>query len=272
MIIQGGADTTMICKEIIKIIENAYSRAYALEWDNVGLLAGRDDKEVQRIYVALDATDEVIDAASAYHANMLITHHPLIFSGLKRINNQDFIGRRIIKLIQNDISYYAMHTNYDVKGMAALSGEKMQFKEAEVLEVTAEDPETNLLEGIGRITELTSPITLQVCCQKVKEAFQLNEVKVFGELGQKVQRIAICPGSGKSVIPEALKRNADVLITGDIGHHEGIDANAQGLAVIDAGHYGIEHIFIEDMKQYLEKNLEGVEVIAAPVRHPFQMV
>ena len=106
----------------------------------------------------------------------------------------------------------------------------------------------------------------------MKEAFQLNEVKVFGELGQKVQRIAICPGSGKSVIPEALKRNADVLITGDIGHHEGIDANAQGLAVIDAGHYGIEHIFIEDMKQYLEKNLEGVEVIAAPVRHPFQMV
>ena len=106
----------MLCKDIIKIIEQDYSPRYALSWDNVGLLAGRDDKEVAKIYVALDATDEVVDEAILAGADMLVTHHPLIFSGMKQVNNQNFIGRRLVKLIQHDISYYAMHTNYDVKG------------------------------------------------------------------------------------------------------------------------------------------------------------
>ena len=80
------------------------------------------------------------------------------------------------------------------------------------------------------------------------------------------------PMCGYSAIPEALRQQAQVLISGDMGHHEGIDAVAQGLAVIDGGHYGIEHIFIEDVKEYLKEKLEGVEVKAAPVRHPFQIV
>ena len=115
----------MLCKEIMEVIEQTYSRAYAMSWDNVGLLVGRDDKEVQKIYLAVDATDEVIDAAVSCHADMLVTHHPMIFGALKQINNRDFIGKRILRLIQNDISCYAMHTNYDVKGMAELSGKMM---------------------------------------------------------------------------------------------------------------------------------------------------
>ena len=87
-----------------------------------------------------------------------------------------------------------------------------------------------------------------------------------------MEKIAICPGSGKSVINEAVQKKADCLITGDIGHHEGIDAVAQGLAIIDGGHYGIEHIFIEDMRQYLEKHLSEVEIVAAPISHPFLIV
>ena len=126
----------MLCKEVMDILEENYPADYALDWDNVGLLVGRDDKEVRRIYVALDADDETIEAAVRWKADMLVTHHPMIFSGLKRINNLDFIGARILKLVQNDISYYAMHTNYDVLGMAELSGRKMSLEDPEVLEVT----------------------------------------------------------------------------------------------------------------------------------------
>ena len=85
------------------------------------VLAGRLEKEVNRVYLALDATDAVISRAVEAGADMLITHHPLIFSPLKSVTNGDFIGRRVVRLIQNDISYYAMHTNYDVLGMAELS-------------------------------------------------------------------------------------------------------------------------------------------------------
>lgn len=259
----------MLCKEVMDILEENYPADYALDWDNVGLLVGRDDKEVRRIYVALDADDETIEAAVRWKADMLVTHHPMIFSGLKRINNLDFIGARILKLVQNDISYYAMHTNYDVLGMAELSGRKMSLEDPEVLEVTRDGEQP---EGIGRVADLASPAPLREICWSVKDRFHLGAVKVFGDMDQPVSRIAISPGSGKCMIKAALDKKADVLITGDIDHHTGIDAVAQGLAVIDAGHYGIEHIFIEDVKEYLKEKLEGVEVKAAPVRHPFQIV
>ena len=259
----------MVCKEVIRQIEEVYAKSYAMSWDNVGLLAGRYEKEVNKIYVALDATDEVIDAAIEENADMLITHHPLIFSGMKKITDDDMIGNRLIRLIQNDISYYAMHTNYDVLGMADLSGMKMNFENPEVLEVTVCDEKP---EGIGKIADLEQQITLRECCQDVKDIFNLDSVKVFGNLDGMVKRVAICPGSGKSTIPEALKKGADVLITGDIGHHEGIDAVSQNLAIIDAGHYGIEHIFIEDMVQFLGTKFEKICVKGAPIIHPFAVI
>ncbi len=96
-------------------------------------------------------------------------------------------------------------------------------------------------------------MTVRECCEEVKQAFSLENVKVFGNLERKVKTAAISPGSGRSVISNALQAGVDVLITGDIDHHEGIDAVAQKLTVIDAGHYGVEHIFIPYMEQYLKE-------------------
>ena len=276
----------MVCKDVLAVIESAYPAEYALEWDNVGLLAGRDDGEVKSIYIAVDATDEVIREAVCRSADLLITHHPLIFGGMKRITNRDFIGRRLLELIHHDISCYAMHTNYDVLRMAKLSADMMRLEGQEVLEVTRRGMEAaktregagssegteSSVEGIGRIGQFETPVTLRQCCEEVKKAFRLDGVRAFGDLEGQVERIAICPGSGKSVIQEALRKKADVLITGDIGHHEGIDAAAQGMAVIDAGHYGIEWIFVEDMERYLAENLSGVEIMTASLRHPFASV
>ena len=259
----------MLCKDVIKKINAAYPEERALDWDNVGLLCGRDDKEVRRIYISLDATDYIIEDAIRWKADMLITHHPLIFSGIKKINNHDFVGKRLLKMIQNDMCYYAMHTNYDVCGMAELSGKTLGFSEAQVLEVTHRE---EIEEGIGRIADLDEEMTLDECCDMVKERFMVPNVKVFGNLGAKVKKIAIAPGSGKSMVKVALEKGADVLITGDIDHHTGIDAYAQGLCIIDAGHYGLERIFIPDMKEYLEKTLDGVIVKAADVYSPFLIV
>ena len=111
----------MLCKEIMQVIEASFPTEAALGFDNVGLLAGRSEKEVNRVYLALDATDTVIDRALEWNADMLITHHPLIFSPLKKVNDEYFISRRILRMIQSDLSYYAMHTNYDVLGMAELA-------------------------------------------------------------------------------------------------------------------------------------------------------
>lgn len=260
----------MLCRDIINQIEKVYPKTAALGFDNVGLLAGRGNKEVKKIYLALDATDEVVEDAVNNGIDMLITHHPLIFHGMKSVTDGDFIGRRIIKLIQSDISYYAMHTNYDVLGMAELANTILGLKDSEVLDITAEINERP--EGIGRVGNLEHERTVRECCAYVKEKLALENVRVYGDLEQRVQRMAISPGSGKSAIEPALQKGAQVLVTGDIGHHEGIDAVAQGLAIIDAGHYGTEYIFIEDMKMFLEKRCADVTIMAAAVKHPFQVI
>lgn len=272
----------MKCKELIERMENDFPVEKAYDWDNVGLLAGRDDKEIKKIYVALDATDDVIKEAIEWGADMLLTHHPLIFSPLKKINNQNFIANRIIKLIQADISYYAMHTNYDIVKMADLASERLGLVDTKPLEISS----WNEKEGLGKIGYLKTDdyMELKEYAQVVKKAFGLNEVKVFGALEKQIRKIAILPGSGKSAIEEAILQNADVLITGDIGHHEGIDAISRGLAILDAGHYGIEHIFIKDMCNYLLEfneitvdKFEKEEIIdfkikGAEIKHPSYII
>lgn len=253
----------MICAELLKTIQKDVPPAYAMNWDNVGLLVGREDKEVNCVYLAVDATDQVIEDAAKKGADLLITHHPMIFSGMKKVVKEDFTGRRIIRLIEEDLSYYAMHTNYDVARMADLASNILGLKDQKVLEETE-----NHLEGIGKIGNLNS-MTVKECCELVKEKFQLANVKLFGNPEQKVERAAILPGSGKSCIDLALEKGAEVYITGDIDHHSGIDAVARGLVVIDAGHYGIEKIFIHDMKEYLETKFPDLKVLEAPIEDPF---
>ena len=119
---------------------------------------------------------------------------------------------------------------------------------------------------------LPKEMTLEECCVYVKHKLKLGSVKVFGDMKQPVKRLAVSPGSGKSAIAPAVSKGADVLVTGDIGHHEGLDAAAQGVSVIDAGHYGTEYIFMEDMKRFLEERLPAAKIITAPVVHPFQVL
>ena len=200
----------MKCSEIIEVLGRLAPEGCACEWDNPGLLAGRSGKEVRNIYIALDATDQVVEAAIGAGADMLLTHHPLIFKAIKKVNDQDFITRRLVKLIQADISYYAMHTNFDAAPgcMADLAAERLGLTECVPLEAMGE------IEG------------------------------------------AIASGS-------------QVLVTGDISHHQGIDAAARNIAVIDGGHYGLEHIFIPYMADYLAARLgDGVNVIQAPPSWP----
>lgn len=260
----------MLCSEIMQVIEASYPRETALDFDNVGLLAGRREKAVEKVYLALDATDYVIECAQKAGADMLITHHPLIFSPVKKVTDEDFIGRRILQLIRSDISYYAMHTNYDVLGMAELAERILDIRDSRVLDVTSMEGEKE--QGIGRIGNLEKTVTLRECCEHVRHSLKLGSLKVFGDMDRPVRRIAVSPGAGKSEIPVAIEKGADVLVTGDIGHHEGLDAVAQGLAVIDAGHYGTEYIFMDDMKAFFADKLPGLEVETAPVIHPFQII
>lgn len=257
----------MKVRELVEILKKQAPEETACSWDNVGLQLGDFQKEVNKVYIALDAEDHVITHTLESGADFLLTHHPLIFKGIKSINSDHFIGRRILKMAENGVAYYAMHTNFDIHGMAELSAQKLGLTDCEVLET--EYVHDGIEEGIGRVGYFEKPVTLSECIERVKKAYDIEMVKVFGNPDSKVHKIALSPGSGKSVILSAQKKGADVLITGDIDHHEGIDAVASKMAVIDAGHYGIEHIFVDYMKEYLQKNCPELEIETEPHRQPF---
>lgn len=260
----------MKCKDIINIIEEIAPHDLAKSWDNVGLLIGDKRKEIKTIMIALDPTTDVINQGINEGIDMLITHHPMIFSPIKKITYDDFIGRRVMNLIQNNITYYAMHTNFDMTLMADVAAEKIHLSNLEIL-----DKEDGEDYGIGRIGEIESTMTLEECALLVKEQFSMDHVHVIGDRQRRIKRVGISPGSGKSMIDTALRNSIDVLITGDIDHHLAIDAYEQELCIIDGGHFGTEHIMVEYMTEYLSNYMrkhmsnEEIKIIPAVEKSPF---
>lgn len=257
----------MILNDMIAQLQMVAPEDFAQEWDNVGLLVGDRKQDITKVFIALDADEAAIAQAKAVGAQLLLTHHPLIFSPLKKVNCDHFISARVVELLRSQMSYYAMHTNFDAAKMGELAAERMGLTvEAPLADIFTRDGKDY---GIGVVGCLKEPESLGGLCAVVKDAFGLDSVKLFrAEVGS-ISRVAICPGSGKSTIRDAIAAGAQVLITGDIDHHSGIDAVAQGLSIIDAGHYGIEHIFIGYMEQYFKEHIPGVEVFAQQRRDPF---
>ena len=228
--------------ELISWLEKKYPTDAAEDWDNVGLLTGDDNTEVSHVFLALDLTEETLAEAIENGADMILTHHPMIFSGIKKINNHSFTGRRILTLIRKGIVYYAMHTNYDVLGMADLSADYMKLENPSVLSVTEE--REGEIQGFGRVGDLPDRMTLREYAQLVKKSLKLKDVKVYGNLDSEV----------------------------DIDHHTGIDTVAQGLALIDAGHYGTEYIFMDAVKKELNQAFPELTVSCAGVKSPYAIL
>ena len=260
----------MKCSEVVACLERIAPRCFAEKWDNVGLLAGREDKEIKKILLALDPTSEVVDEAAAWGADLLITHHPLIFSGIKSVTTNDFIGKRVFNLVFRDVCYYAMHTNFDVMGMADAVADLLELEKCQVLDVTFQDEIS--MEGIGRVGELSRTMSLEECARYVKDRCKLSCVRVFGNPEQLIDVVALIPGSGKSYIDLAEKKGAQAVITGDIDHHNGLDAIEKGLVIIDAGHYGLEKIFTSYMEEVLKRELPAIQIKRAMEKEPFWMV
>lgn len=264
----------MECREILQIIEEIAPVSYACSWDNVGLLAGRRDKQVSRVTVALDADDRAIEQAVANGSELLVTHHPLIFSPMKRITDETLVGRRLVKLLSHDMCLISMHTNFDIAPgcMGDLAAQRLGLTGYTPLEVTGEGD--NGPYGIGVVgSPAEGSVTVEELCFQVKEAFDLEGVQLYApeDMGP-VTCVAMCPGSGKDEISYALAAGAQVLITGDITYHYATDAVAEGLAIIDAGHYGLEQVFIPFMASYLKEQLPDLTVDAVKICQPSRFV
>jgi dinuclear metal center YbgI/SA1388 family protein len=248
---------SMKIKTLIKRLNKEYPLQLAESWDNVGLLVGDDEREITKVQISLDATEEVIDRAIEVGANLIITHHPMIFSGLKNITSKNFMGRKILKLIENKIAVYSMHTNLDSAngGLNEYIVQKLGVTTSKILD-ERKDFENNSLGGLGRIYTLETPTKLGEYLEVVKDRLSIETIRVVGDLDKKIKKIAIINGSGASYLNKINKLGVDLFITGDIKYHEGLDAREMGISLFDIGHYESEYFFTD----LIIKHCEGVEV------------
>lgn len=242
----------------------------AVEWDNPGFLIGDPDREVKKAALALDATGDVIEEAVKEGADMIVTHHPLLFRPSNTIRKDDHLGGRIIKLIENRISLIALHTNFDICVMAGLAADKLELTDCQVLEVTGMENEK--ATGFGRFGFLPRKMTLKELAQETKKRLGLDFVTVSGDNEKKVHKVAISTGSGKSGLGACLKNGIQVLITGDVDHHTAVDALEMGIFLIDAGHFGTEKMFVPFMADYFKKEISQIEAYMGHMESPFKVI
>ncbi len=261
----------MKLSEMMKIFEQDFPPYYAEEWDNVGLLVGDEEAEIYRVLISLDASDEALDYARVLGADLILTHHPLLFKPLRKVTEQHFISRRVRCMIRENINCYAMHTNFDLARMADLNAADLGLLNPAILTEAGENREGQPI-GYGRIGKLQSPLPLEDFAGKVREAMELPGVRVYGELSGLIRTVAVSSGAGKMSIDDAIKKGADVLVTGDLDYHSAIDAVSRGLSMIDAGHYGTELTFIRFMEGYVEEHFPELETYSMAIRQPYQIV
>ncbi len=232
-------------KEIVDYLDEVFRPELQEDYDNSGFLVGRGEAECTGVLVALDLTDGVLAEAMDMGANLIVTHHPLIFGGVKRITDRNDSGRLLMKLICNGVAVYAAHTNLDNLpwGVNGALGERLGLANCHILkQLDCSEEEA----GAGMVGELATGESLGDFLQRVKAVLGLSTLRYAGGQGVKtMKRVAFCGGSGAFLIGDAVASRADIYLTADLKYHDFQRATAT-MALADIGHYESEQ-FAKDI-------------------------
>ena len=232
--------------DVFNFLNSLFPIDTAESFDNVGLLVGDLNTEVSGMLVCLDCTNTAIDAATTMGANLIITHHPIIFEPLKNVTQNSIV----YKCIKHGISVISMHTNLDVakNGVNDCLCNALGF--SDVTDYTCSDGYTIKLAKIAECTagELANTV-------KQKLGYPVR----YTDTGKKVKTVAVCSGSGGSFICDACLSGADAFITADVKHNVFYDAENLNLSIIDGGHFATEDVVIEPLAKILREKFPSVK-------------
>jgi len=270
---------SMKFKDLIAEIEQIAPRDLEEEWDNCGMQINMGIEEVNRVLVCLDITRGLIDEAKSKNIDFIITHHPLLFNKIDVVDNNTITGNYLIDLIKLGVSVYAAHTTFDEafggnnEYLADLIGLSRVRKIKSIRSAARGKSKDHV---VGRMGNWKEPCTLEEACKIVEEALDISgETKIVGNPKQMVQSVGICTGNaGDEILSAAMKSGCDLFITGDIKHHEALAAKESGLCMIDAGHFGTEHIFTENFTGKLKKAVGSkIQIFPSEINsNPFKNV
>ena len=242
----------MKLQEIIDKIESFAPPCIACEGDNIGLMFGKRDKEIKKVLVTLDVDMLVIREAAAAGADLILSHHPLMFDGLKLINEDTVSGACLLELAEAGIALYSAHTNLDcaVGGLNDRFAGKLGISATHPIAVTYTD-ETGKEFGLGRVGTIEKETTLSEFAAFVCRQFNQPYTAYVGNPDAKIKTVAVCSGSGADMISKKLTAEADVYVTGDVKYSGARKFASLDLNLITAGHYETEICAMEVFKEIL---------------------
>lgn len=257
----------MRARDVTSVIEEFAPAIHQEGWDNSGYCIGSPDQSVNGALLALDCTDEVVTEAIESGINMIITHHPLIFDGVKKISQESITGNIIIKAIKNDIVIYSAHTNLDkvFEGVSWRMAEKIGLVNMRVLDPDSDGSVRDHEVGLGVIGELKESQRAVDFVERIKDLYGLSCVRTSPLKREFVSRIAMCGGSGKSLINKAKAEKADVYISGDIPYHEFFCE--ENFIVMDIGHYESEIDIVDSLYSLVTKKIPNFAVRIAKMSY-----
>lgn len=249
--------------DISKAIENFAPLSLQESYDNAGLQVGLPDKKVGAVLLCLDVTPEVMDEAESRKCDMIVSHHPLIFRGLKSLTGADATQRMAMRALASGIAIYSAHTNLDSTpgGVSYEMANILGVKELEVL-----SGGTDATSGIGVIGNI-SPTPKLEFLRMVKEKFNVGGLRYSVQWpGLVVKRVALCGGSGASFIKEALERKADLYITGDLKYHD-FTGYGTDILLADIGHYESELCSMKILSRIIRQSYPSLPVYFSDNQH-----
>ena len=237
----------MKIKDIIKFLEERFPLSLQEDWDNSGLQIGNIENDLTNIMISLDLDEQTIQKAKEKSCNLIINHHPFLFSSIKSIDLNEEKGKIIKDLIKNDITVFAMHTNLDIAkgGVNDNLAKRLELRDISNLDTNNENP----MARFG----YTNEITAYDFSKFIKEKLNCKGLILYGDKDKKIEKVALCGGAGSDFINDAIDKNCDLIVTSDVKYHEAID-NCKKINIVDPGHFASENHIIYMIKDLLEKN------------------
>ncbi len=250
----------MKLRNIISYLEERAPISLQEAYDNSGLILGNPDTEVSKVLVSLDVDIDAIDYAISQNCQLVLSHHPTIFKAVKSFIEKTKEISILIKAIKNDLALYSCHTNFDSAdgGLSDLLCEKIGLKNIKVLKTTSYD---SAEYGAGRYGEIKPTDGIEFI-NRVKSKLSIDSIRYVGQIPQTVQKVAVYNGSyDREILDNLIRISPVILITGDLKYHDAQELLYNGIFTIDAGHYGTEIIFVDEMADIIEERFSNLNVI-----------
>ena len=254
----------MLLREIIDIIESVAPRGQQEAWDNSGLQVGDSSREIHSVLLAVDVSEAVVAEAIKEGCDMILSHHPLLFHGLKQLTGATPQERCVAEAIRHDIAIYSSHTSMDkaLRGVSGRMAEQLGLQEIRILVPSPEDARV----GLGVIGNLPKPIHWSGWLKHVQQVFGADYVRYTEPVKSTVSRVALCGGAGAEFIPEAIAAGADTYLSADMKYHD-MQAAAGQIMAVDIDHWVSEHftrdIFAELLQGKVDVRISQVD--ASPI-------